>query len=245
MEALNYQRGSSSVGLATAFAIFIGLLEYAHYYAFNPQQRDDLAQSTERNGTFTSAIREDTKNKAISGLVNIESGRIDSEARSHNYSVSPNSINDDSAAIQAEEFLTSNHSRSDPQLQAIQKGIHQSGSAAGFVHDPTIPSGLGSALHKPQDAMMIRHDGLSDVYVSNRANNRGSSQYRGQSQGRGRGRGDGEFAFNMSLKSRSRMRTDAEIDSDLEADQRSHQVGRFNQALGVYAAYRYAYDSYR
>ncbi len=244
------QRGSSTTGLLTASAIYVGLLAYAHFYAFNGQDDNSLAQQEDSLGQQDQMMTEKPSIDIIAPLAKgiFQSETIQTQAESSNVAddkgITKPSNKDDAGRV--------NQAKVDPMTvstEAIQPELVTPAntptyhSQAGFPAYQDYP--VSSVYHGDNEQMNFdaQQRLASDIYYQNYL----ASYQRGHGDGRGRGQmdGDGEFDFSMNFKSRARMDADTDWDGDFVTQGAGSHYGNYGYDAIAHPYYQtYYYSRY-
>ncbi len=238
MFKLIQQKGSSSAGLLTATAIFIGLLVYANQFAFNNSENSFLSLLIDK--TFnTHKSSDNVADPSVEVLSSVDTDTIQPSTQGifetptlapEDKKVDVNSTRSAELEKLTPETSTDIELAANPALS--QPGIMSVNYVSGHWY--------GKQSYDDQAALAAYHNAWFNTgqqyYSTTRANGRGN--------GRGKMNGDGEFNFSMKFKARGRMDADSDFDSNLVADGNVYQQNLYNVNAFYNPAYRYNYYSY-
>jgi len=252
MIKFNQQMGSSTTGFLTASSIYVALLAYANFYAFNADSTPETA-SVESSST---PIAAETPAAAI--VAPLAKGIFESETIAVN-----KTDNDSQQSIEntLEEEPAIQLSIKQPAVdQTAEPSISGETTAAnlatpqqktGWNKRPSAATAVPNVLARPSYAVYQDNDELS-MATNDRLSGRMDHQHyyhglqngRGYGRGRGNMKGDGEFDFSMNFKSRARMDADSDWDGDFNTDLSSYNHANYYQGSALHPAYRYYYQNY-
>lgn len=241
MKNINQQLGSSTTGLLTASFIYIGLLIYASYFAFNPTQ--DKPQDNPLAQTDTVVPASQIASFAVvtplpSGIFNSETIAVNNTSKeTQNQPAEANSSGPDNAMVSGIQAQDQIETLSVSANSSQKTNVDGSTQSSPMVQPYPAVYGDNDALAWTTDERFTgRFDNRHDYYAKQRG--------RGYGRGRGDMNGDGEFDFSMSFKSRARMDADSDWDSDFNTDLASYQSGYYYLDSSAYPYYRTYYQRY-
>lgn len=220
---------STTTGLLTASAIYIGLLAYANYYAFENGKDPDNAEIALKN-----------ENKAIdrvAGVVPLTQGIFNSEVFTDI---------EQSAALKSKQTgaaLPGSESASSLKINELDSPIKTT-QRLNTVPTVQILESLPPGFNANNEQLYFFQNGRNHANLAHYQNMNHQADYYGQGRGKGSANGDGEFSFTMNFKSRASMDADSDIDGDLSGTMHTYhnQYGYMNSAM--HPAYRGYYRQY-
>ena len=264
MIKIHSQRGSSTTGLLTASAIYVGLLAYAHFYAFNGQDDNAVVQQEDTLEQENQPVAELPSTDIVAptgkGIFQSETIAVNTETASTHDVVQEKSDTQQETVTRSEyatrdlSELKANqeHDRTalSNTMQSAEPDATTSRTATNEAYTSTVyPSYQDYRIAGPLNAgdEVIMLDGKNRL-----AGDANYHQYlesyqraRGDGQGRGQMDGDGEFDFSMTFKSRARMDADTDWDGDFATQGRGSHYGNYLYDAAAYPTYQtYYYSQY-
>ena len=220
--------GYSSAGLLSAIAVFVGLLVYATYFAFDPHsEQQTVTENVAKPGVEAGAH---IITPLSSGIFNTETLSVDNLIEPERAKVKPGEAAADIAATVA------------PIGDQSSAKIH---------NDYTPPYNAKAQRARPGHPSNRNHDLLSLTHdAENQAHFAKQYYYKNLNEGRSRGEGRGyldsrgEFNFSLKFKSRSRMDANTSTERHLLKAINANNTAYYQYGYAVYPAYHYMYLNY-
>jgi len=220
------QQGSSTVGLLTATAIFIGLLVYANQFAFNNSDNNLIS-------LFINKTPEPVSTQSVEPVSTTDTDTI--QPSSQGIFETPTLTEETSNEVvnsAAAMPLAKQNSNASPEVEvAVQRAMPQSNTmSVNYTPGRWYGDQAAMSSYNTQNAGFNNNQ---QYYSTSRANGRGN--------GRGKMNSDGEFNFSMKFKSRARMDANSDFDSNLSAYGNTYQQYLNNLNAVSNPAYGYNY----
>jgi hypothetical protein len=272
MFKINQQVGSANAGLLASSAIFVGLLVYASYFAFDSNSKDLVS------GTEKSVLSNNNPSTAI--VAPLSRGIFESET----IAVKPADVKTRSEFPVTESFVDTTSESSVTEVNTANVAINDSTplnnpvDAQSFsankidevtsisqpvkqvsVRDKATEAASAQTLPGTEYQSMIQpvYSPYLDneaVYLAGQDRVIGSLHHQqllyGHNKGRGYGRGqadmngDGEFDFTMNFKGRARMDANSDWNSDFNGDVSGYNRAYYDQGSNVHPTLRTYYQRY-
>jgi hypothetical protein len=223
------QQGSSTVGLLTATAIFIGLLVYADQFAFNKSENSLLS-------SFINNTPETVTTLPVESLSSIDTDTIQPSSQ---------------GIFETPTLTQENSNEVAYSTEAMQ--LDKQNSNVSTDAEMAVPLAQPQTITMPVNYMPGRWYGdqaaMSSYNTQNAGFNNNQQYYsttraNGRGNGRGKMNGDGEFNFSMKFRARGRMDGNSDFDSNLGTYGNAYQQNLYNVHAVSNPAYRYSYFSY-
>ncbi len=233
MFKLIQQKGSSSVGLLTASAIYIGLLVYANQFAFSNSDNSFLS-------SFTSQSPDNVAVPSLEAESSVDTGTIQPSSQGifATPTLTSQDLNEADSSLQSADITKQNPAPStDVVFVAKQLMLTGKDETQPYVANQMVNQGYaGQTALTSYQYQNAGFNNNQQYYSTTRANGRGN--------GRGKMNSDGAFNFSMSFKARGRMDADSDFDGNLVTDGNAYQHHLYNTNIVSNPAYRYSYYNY-
>ncbi len=229
MFKLIQQKGSSSIGLFSAMAIFIGLLVYANQFAFNNSENSFLS-------SFVNKTPDTVATQSVEALSSADTDTIQPSSQGI-FKTPTLTLEDNNEVVNSAESVElaklSPATSTDVELAAKQA----------LSQPNMMPVNNVSGYWYGDQATLFLYNSHNAGFNNGQQNYSTSRAY-GRSDGRGKMKGDGEFNFSMKFKARGRMDANSDFDNNLDAYGNAYQQSQYNVNAISSPANRYHYYSY-
>lgn len=229
MLKLTQQQGSSTVGLFTATAIFIGLLIYANQFAFKNSDNSFLASLIN-----SSPVSTDTQTLTAVSVTDTDTVQPSPQG----IFKTPTLIEEDrkepvNTAESVSQVDVNPANSNDIEWSAIQPIPQDDVKPLSYVPGQWYGDQSNLSFY---DAHRAGINNNHQYYTNARANGRGN--------GRGNLNGDGEFNFSMKFKSRARMDANSDFDSNLATYGNTYQQNGYGFNTVSHPSFGYNHYNY-
>jgi hypothetical protein len=235
MFKLLQQKGSSTVGLLTATAIFIGLLVYANQFAFNNNDNSLLSSLFNKSP-------DPVTTESVEVLASPDTDTIQPSPQGifETPTLSPEDSNE---VANASEALRHEQDNSESSVNAELSAPRLIAQSQPYPQAVVIPVNYASGNWNSDQVAATFYNNQYTGFNNNQQY-RSTSRANGRGNGRGKMNGDGDFNFSMKFKARGRLDANSELDSNLTAYGNAYQQNLYNLNAQSSPAYSYTYYRY-